>query len=90
MSKITKSKLHEILSARNSNNPYSKLADIPKPDSFKDIKKATLRIKEAILNKETITIVGDYDVDGVVSTSIIVDFFEKINYKVNYIIPNRF
>ncbi len=90
MSKITKSKLHEILSARNSNNPYSKLADIPKPDSFKDIQKATLRIKEAILNKETITIVGDYDVDGVVSTSIIVDFFEKINYQVNYIIPNRF
>jgi len=90
MSKITKSKLHEILSARNGNNPYSKLADIPKPDSFKDIKKATSRIKEAILNKETITIVGDYDVDGVVSTTIIVDFFEKINYKVNYIIPNRF
>jgi len=90
MSKITKSKLHEILSARNSNNPYSKLADIPKPDTFKDIKKATTRIKEAILKKETITVVGDYDVDGVVSTTIVVDFFEKINYKVNYIIPNRF
>lgn len=90
MSKITKSKLHEILSARNTNNPYSKLADIPKPDSFRDIKKATSRIKEAILNKETITIVGDYDVDGVVSTSIIVDFFETINYPVKYIIPNRF
>ena len=90
MSKITKSKLHELLSARNSNNPYSKLADIPKPDTFKDIHKATSRIKEAILNKETITIVGDYDVDGVVSTSIIVNFFETINYKVNYIIPNRF
>lgn len=90
MSKITKSKLYEILSARNGNNPYSKLADIPKPDTFKDIKKATTRIKEAMLNKETITIVGDYDVDGVVSTSIIVNFFETINYKVNYIIPNRF
>ncbi len=90
MSKITKSKLHEILSARNCNNPYSKLADIPKPDSFKDIKKATSRIKKAILNKETITIVGDYDVDGVVSTTIIVDFFKSIKYKVNYIIPNRF
>jgi len=90
MSKITKSKLYELLSARNSNNPYSKLADIPKPDSFKDIKKATQRIQEAILNKETITVVGDYDVDGVVSTSIIVDFFRTINYEVNYLIPNRF
>lgn len=90
MSKITKDKLYELLSARNSNNPYSKLADIPKPDSFKDIHKATSRIKEAILNQETITIVGDYDVDGVISTTIIVDFFKTINYPVKYIIPNRF
>ena len=90
MSKITKTRLFELLSARHQGNPYTKLADIPSPDSFKDIKKATTRIKSAILNNEPITIVGDYDVDGVVSTSIMLDFFEKINYKVKHIIPNRF
>lgn len=90
MSKITKNRLFEILSARHGNNPYSRLADIPNPDNFKDIKKATSRIKEAINNNETITIVGDYDVDGVISTTIMLDFFEAINVKVNHIIPNRF
>ena len=90
MSKVTKNRLFELLSARHTNNLYSKLADIPTPDNFKDIKKASTRIKTAILNKETITIVGDYDVDGVVSTTIMVDFFKKINVKIDYIIPNRF
>ena len=90
MSKITKNRLFELLSARHLNNPYSKLADIPSPDNFKDIHIATKRIKEAILNQEIITIVGDYDVDGVVSTTIMLDFFNTINVKVNHIIPNRF
>lgn len=90
MSKITKNRLFELLSARHLDNPYSRLADLPSPDNFKDIHIATKRIKKAILEKETITIVGDYDVDGVVSTTIMVDFFKTINVKVNYIIPNRF
>ena len=55
MSKITKNRLFELLSARHLNNPYSKLADIPSPDNFKDIHIATKRIKKAILEKETIT-----------------------------------
>ena len=90
MSKITKKELSELLSARHDNSNYSKLAQIPGPDSFKDIKKAATRIKEAISKNEQITIVGDYDVDGVVSTTIIVDFFRRIGIDVNYIIPNRF
>ena len=90
MSKITKNRLFELLSARHLNNPYSRLADIPTPDNFKDIQIASARIKKAILEKETITIVGDYDVDGVVSTTIMLDFFHTINVKVNHIIPNRF
>ena len=90
MSKVTKQKLFDLLIARHQENEYSRLADIPSPDSLKDISKATKRVKKAILNNEKITIVGDYDVDGVVSTSIMVDFFNKIGYKVNHIIPNRF
>ncbi|QKF74156.1 single-stranded DNA-specific exonuclease [Aliarcobacter faecis] len=90
MSKITKQRLFEILKARHLNNPYSKLASIPSPNSFKDIDIATKRVKEAIQNKEKITIVGDYDVDGVVSTTIMLEFFEDLGVKVDYIIPNRF
>ncbi|MBL3519638.1 single-stranded-DNA-specific exonuclease RecJ [Arcobacter lanthieri] len=90
MSKITKQKLFEILSARHLNNPYSKLANLPSPSNFKDIDIAIKRVKLAIQNNEKITIVGDYDVDGVVSTTITLDFFTKIGIKVDYIIPNRF
>lgn len=90
MSRITKKELFDILKARHVEDKYSRLAQIPKPDTFKDIQKATKRIKEAILNQEKITIVGDYDVDGVVSTTIIVDFFKRIDVIVDYIIPNRF
>ncbi len=90
MSKVTKQKLFNLLLARHEENQYSRLADIPTPDKFKDIQKATKRVKQAILNNEKITIVGDYDVDGVVSTSIMLDFFNKISYPIDYIIPNRF
>ncbi len=90
MLKISKKELYNILKARHKNQEYSRLASIPTPDSFKDMKKATVRIKQALQNNEQITIVGDYDVDGVVSTTIIVDFFKKIGINVKYIIPNRF
>ncbi|MFA6789032.1 MAG: single-stranded-DNA-specific exonuclease RecJ [Arcobacteraceae bacterium] len=90
MHKITKSKLYEILSLRHKDNPYAKLSTLPSPDAFKDMDLATQRVKKAILNNEKITIVGDYDVDGVISTTIMIDFFNTIGYEVDYIIPNRF
>lgn len=90
MQKITKEKLFQILTSRHKGNPYAKLSHLPQPNSFKDINKATQRVAQAIHNREKITIVGDYDVDGVISTTIMVDFFQQIQYPVEYIIPNRF
>ena len=90
MSKITKEKLFSILNARHLSNPYSKLANLPNPNSFKDIEIASKRVKQAVDSGEKITIVGDYDVDGVVSTTIMLEFFDKLNIDVDYIIPNRF
>ena len=59
------------------------------PFLMKDMDKAVDRIKKAIENKESIWIYGDYDVDGVSSTSILCLYFDSINYPVNYYIPNR-
>ncbi len=67
-----------------------RLSDIPSPSKLKDATKAAKRIAEAIKNKERITVVGDYDVDGVVSTAIMVDFFRLIDYPLQALIPNRF
>lgn len=69
---------------------FLSLKDLPHPSSFKDMDKATKRIVQAIKNKEKITIIGDYDVDGVTSTTLMKLFFEEIAYPIEWIIPNRF
>lgn len=56
----------------------------------KDFKKGHSLLKESLKNKEKIVVVGDYDVDGCVSTSLIVNYFKLINKKIDYYIPNRF
>ncbi len=87
---IDKETLKEILQERHSSNEYTKLSSLPSPFLFKDIKKASKRVLDAIKNDQKITIVGDYDVDGVISTLIMVEFFQYANIDINYIIPNRF
>lgn len=59
------------------------------PFLMKDMKRATDRIKKAVENKEQIYIYGDYDVDGVSSTSILYIYFKSIGFPVKYYIPNR-
>lgn len=66
------------------------LKDLPHPYAFKDMDKAVERIVKAIRSKEKITIIGDYDVDGVVSTTMMKLFFDEIDYPIQWIIPNRF
>ena len=67
-----------------------KLSEIPNPSLLHDATKAAKRIAKAIKNNEKITLVGDYDVDGVSSTAIMADFFRQIPYPLEAIIPNRF
>jgi len=43
------------------------------------------------LNRQSkILIIGDYDVDGCMSTSLLVNFLKQKNARVNYFIPDRF
>jgi single-stranded-DNA-specific exonuclease len=67
-----------------------KLSDrIYSPYLLPDIKKGIERILEAIHREEKIIIFGDYDVDGITSTALMVYFFRKINYPIEYILPHR-
>ena len=45
---------------------------------------------QSIKNKEKICIIGDYDVDGTVSTSLFVRYLEFIEHPYFYYIPDRF
>ncbi len=82
--------MEELLSSRFEDDRCSSLAEIPAPHTLKDIQKAAERIKQAIDNGEKITVVGDYDVDGVVSSTIMYEFFSDIGVEITLIIPNRF
>lgn len=48
------------------------------------------RIEEAIVNEEKICIYGDYDCDGILATTILVQAFLERGVNVGYHIPNRF
>ena len=69
---------------------FSKLSDIPDPALLLNAPKAAKRIADAVRNKERITLVGDYDVDGVTATSLVTLFFRELGYPLTTIIPNRF
>jgi single-stranded-DNA-specific exonuclease len=84
---------HETLSEcleRRFETQSEKLSGIPHPSLLKDAQKAAARLALAIRNNERITLVGDYDVDGVTSTAIVKRFFDLIPYPLTTTIPNRF
>lgn len=65
------------------------LESMPDPLLMKDMDKASLRLAQAIENKESILIVGDYDVDGIMSSYILYKFISEKNKNTYYKIPHR-
>ena len=59
------------------------------PNAFCDMQKAVERIVKAIDEKENILIYGDFDADGVTSTSLLVKTFGYLGANVDYYIPDR-
>ncbi|MBS4068753.1 MAG: single-stranded-DNA-specific exonuclease RecJ [Sulfurimonas sp.] len=86
---LSKSTLFELLSQR-FDTQEKKLSQIPNPELLHDAPKAAKKIASAIREKKKITLVGDYDVDGISATAIMIDFFRQIPYPIDAIIPNRF
>jgi single-stranded-DNA-specific exonuclease len=65
------------------------LDDLHNPFLLKDMDKAVERIIKAINGREKILIYGDYDVDGVTSTSILKNFLSRLGADVQFYIPDR-
>ena len=59
------------------------------PNAFCDMQKAVSRIVKAIDEKENILIYGDFDADGVTSTSVLMKTFSFLGGVANYYIPDR-
>ena len=61
------------------------------PFLLPDMKKAVARLKQARERGEKIVIYGDYDIDGLSATALLLDAFGKFGFEdVDAFIPNRF
>ena len=62
---------------------------MPNPSGLRDMDVAAKRLAMAVVNKEKVGIIGDYDVDGATSSSVLRKFLEFFNLKVDVHIPER-
>lgn len=68
-------------------NPSSK--SLNSPILFKDMVKAGNVIQSCLFSNKKVRIIGDYDVDGVMSTTILVKGLTHLGFDVDYEIPHR-
>ncbi|HKC59720.1 MAG TPA: single-stranded-DNA-specific exonuclease RecJ [Myxococcales bacterium] len=75
-----------------------KLEQLPDPFGLKGIETAVARLQRALEARETICVYGDYDVDGVTSTALLVRVLRKLascapaggpSARIEYYVPNR-
>lgn len=65
------------------------LADLPDPFAMKGMERAVERIIRAIRERERVVVYGDYDVDGVTSTTMLVGFLRGLGADVGHYVPQR-
>jgi len=94
-----KTYLKEILDKQQADRHELLLSDLPKPSLIPNLEKASKRIIENLDKGKRLLIVGDYDCDGIMATTIMFEFFIDIGYanpeansasSVAYIVPDRF
>ncbi len=68
---------------------YGTLEELPSPWFLKDMKKAVEILKDKIDQKARIRIIGDYDIDGVTATYILLTGFRRLGARVDTYIPDR-
>ena len=78
--------INSLDKAKNFFRP--KLDSLHDPYLMKDMERAVDRVNKG--KKEKILIVGDYDVDGTTSTSMLYAYFKQREFDVLYYIPDRY
>ena len=62
---------------------------LPDPSEFRDMDAAAQRLAQAVLTNETVTIYGDYDVDGATSAALLIRLLRMLEHDAGYYIPDR-
>lgn len=64
-------------------------ARLPEPELLRDMDRAVTRLERAISDGEEICVYGDYDVDGITATCLLVSFLAERGARVLPYVPNR-
>ena len=64
-------------------------AFLPDPSAFRDMDQAAERLAQAIVTGETLTVYGDYDVDGATSAALLIRLLRMLGQPARYYIPDR-
>lgn len=65
------------------------IQDIPGPELLKGMKEATSILRQKIRENKKIRIIGDYDIDGVTATYILIKGLERLGARADTYIPDR-
>ena len=68
---------------------HNTLADMADPFLMKGMENAVIRLEQAITEKQRIVIYGDYDVDGITSTSLVYSVLRDLGASPQFYIPER-
>jgi single-stranded-DNA-specific exonuclease len=68
---------------------HPSLADLPSPELFRSMERAVDLVVTAITGRHDILVWGDYDVDGITATALLIEFFRQCGVSVRSHIPNR-
>jgi len=68
---------------------HPSLDNLYDPFSINEMEITVNRIVNAIYDMEKIVVYGDYDVDGITSTTMLIKFIREFTYNITYFIPNR-
>jgi single-stranded-DNA-specific exonuclease len=66
-----------------------RLRDMSDPFLIQGLEDVVVRLIQAIQRQEKVLIFGDYDVDGVTSTTILVDVMRRFGLQPDFIVPRR-
>ena len=85
-----------VLAARGVESPEQAAVFLEREDKLtlspflmKDMDKAAERVQQALVRREKIAVFGDYDVDGITATCILVDYLKGRGADVVHYIPRR-
>lgn len=66
-----------------------KLAELGDPFALTNLEDAAKRLAQAIADREDVVVLGDYDVDGVSSTTLLVSLLRRFGLSPRFVVPRR-